>query len=120
MGLDLILLPFDADYPDLIFSHTVLLCERSLDLFAIVKTLDASPVPAGFNSYLGRHANGERCYGPTAETAYGDPLAWVSAYWLCSPHIALHPDVQNNAKNRAIWAYLAHIPALTKVALYWC
>lgn len=118
MGIDLNLLPFDGDWPNLAFSHTVLVCERHQDLFDVLVELPGEHVPKGFSSRLGRGPDGETTYGETQETPYGEPLLWVTASQLVawSPH----PGVQGNWRNRAIWAYLAHIPPQTKVALYWC
>lgn len=118
MGLDLLLLPFDADFSDLSFSHTILNCERRRDLFdAIQQTLRETPVPEHFRSYVSQADGRDSHYGITTETPYGESLGWVYAGDLRT--FSEHPDVLDNERNRAIWAYLAQLPFRTKVALYW-
>ena len=119
MGLDLSLLPFDAD-GDISFSHTILNCERRQELFEQLFQLDEAgqKVPEKFNSYLSRDEKYEDShYGLTTKTPYGEDLKYVKAVHLKA--YASHPEVQDNYINRAIWAYLACLPDETKVALYW-
>jgi len=33
--------------------------------------------------------------------------------------LAAHPDVVNNRRNRAVWAYLSEMPSDQMIALYW-
>ncbi len=118
MGLDLTLLPFDADSERMNFSHTVLSCERRGQLFEEIQELRATPVPEDFTSYLSLDGEyEEHHYGQTHETPYGEPLTYVLAGQLWP--FASHEDVMSQSKNRAIWAYLAELPPDTKVALYW-
>lgn len=126
MGLDLTLLPYDGRNEDWAASFTVLQCERRSGLFAAigdVETARATPVPKSFNSYLSRDDDNsahytDSHYGNTQETPYGDPVHTLTAGEL-SRAFHDHEDVQDNALNRATWAYLANLPPDTRVALYW-
>lgn len=116
MGVDLRLLPFDCDQGDFAFSHTILELGRDYDLHNEIRKLRKMPVPQTFTSFSGRAEGYEdTCYGVTNETPYGEPLEWVLAGELCA--IKLSKDAPY--KERAIWAYLQHLPPQTKVALYW-
>ncbi len=117
MGVDLTLLPFDADRANLSFSHSVLGIERRRELWDLILEMEIDVVPNGFTSYLSRLENGETGYGETMETPYGEPLKYTKAERLVS--LAHHEEVRNNFKNRAVWAYLMELPPETKIALYW-
>lgn len=117
MGLDLSLLPFDCDYEDFAFSHTVLTCDRDYALFAQVRALPSLPVLATFTSYLCQDGFKVH-YGPTTETPYGEPLTYVETTAL----LALTGTASRGrraGKNTAIWAYLTCLDPQTKVALFW-
>ena len=116
MGLDLALLPFDAD-EGIHFSHTVLKCERRIELFEEIMKLPSTRVPENFTTLLRDDEYQETHYGNTQETPYGDPLTFMEVENLL--RFSEHEGVQNHFKNRAIWAYLAYLPPRTKVALYW-
>jgi hypothetical protein len=80
MGVDLRLLPFDADHGDgLSFSHTILEVGRNYDLHDKIRKLRSMPVPANFTSFCGLGDDGELTYGVTIETPYGEPLEYVLA-----------------------------------------
>lgn len=65
-------------------------------------------------SYWGTHEEtGEPCYGVTTEDSYGDPVCYVLAGDLCQI------PIKDNGTTKAIWAYLSHLPPMTKVAVYW-
>ncbi len=120
MGLDLYLLPFDCDNPGISFAHTLLSCQRRGDLFDVLSTLlGATPVPDDFTSFLGYHPApcGEYGYGHTYEDPYGSSLRALTVAQLLT--VSTHDGVQDNHKNRAIWAYLAELPPETRVALFW-
>lgn len=117
MGVDLRLLPFDADHKDLAFSHTLLSCERRSALWeAIAEHCAASDVPDCFSSFCNVTDEGETMYGVTTTTPHGERLQWTTAEALLQPAVMAHVD---DPKNRAIWAYLAALPPATKVALFW-
>jgi hypothetical protein len=117
MGVDLRLLPFDADNgSDFAYSHTILEVGRDYDLHDKIKKLPSLPVPSGFTSFSGKQEGfDDTCYGLTIKTPYGEELKYVVARDLCA--IELRKDAHN--KLRGVWAYLSHLPPLTKVALYW-
>lgn len=118
MGLDLAMLPFDYDGAEFPFSHTVLDCQREGELFEALMKLPNEVVPEHFTSYLCRDEDFEELhYGKTRKTPYGEPLTYVRVKQLLM--FSSHECVQNNHKNRAIWAYLAQMPKETKVALFW-
>lgn len=108
MGIDLRLLPFDG--PD--FSHTVLSCERTPDLFDKIKQLPQRTIDGRFATFLN---TGDPSYGDTKIDPYGDTLCYVLAEELAGIDL---PDIKTGT-NRAIWAYLRASPWRTKVALYW-
>lgn len=113
MGVDLSLLPFDNAN----FSHTVLDCERRRALFEEIADLPATPVPQPFYTFRSRADHRDSHYGDTQETPYGEPLTAVQAQHLLP--FAQHPGVCNDARNRAVWAYLACLPPETQIALFW-
>lgn len=119
MGLELRLLPFDADQGDFAFSHTVLSCERHYGLFDPIQEIEKQrgrKVVDGFTSFVSRDDKYEEThYGKTIETPYGDPLMEVEVEHL----LALSEIAQKSRRNEAVWAYLAKLPARTKVALFW-
>lgn len=121
MGVDLTLLPFDADFGDLSFAHSVLQLERRgglWDPIVKIETARGEAVPEHFASYLSRNDDYEEAhYGVTTETPYGDRMKYVRASDLLA--IGDHEGVTDNYKNRAVWAYLSALPSDTKVALYW-
>lgn len=112
MGLDLKLLPFDADFDGLHFSHTILNVHRDRDLWACVKQTEQFPVPDDFTSFLcGKQDEyEEKHYGNTVETPYGERLTYTAAKNLKG--IAFEPD--------AVAAYINALDDDVKVALYWC
>lgn len=117
MGLDLTLLPFEADFPQLHFSHTILNCERRGDLFQDILKLPGVAIEFEFDTFMSKDEESEFCYGPTQSTAYGEPLRYVFARDLKA--FSGNIGAIDNHKNRAVWAYLDCLPDDTKVALYW-
>jgi hypothetical protein len=140
MGLDLALLPFESDSPSIVFSHSILNCWRRRELFDVIGKLPSVPInpemegktrkdveaedkakkrplSTRFTSYLATLPNGESGYGETTHDPYGSPLRYTLAGDLVK--VGKHDGVTDNARNRAVWAYLAELPPDTKVALYW-
>lgn len=117
MGVDLRLLPFDADF----FSHTILDCERRQELWPAIQKVEernGRDAPENFQSFTGRSPRyDDTCYGLTIRTPYGENLKYILAADLLP--LATHTAVRDNEKNRAIWAYLSQLNPATKVALYW-
>ena len=108
MGVDLALLPFDADFPDLAFSHTILQVERDPKLWEQILSLAAAPVPSCFTSFLSYDACKEAHYGNTKEDCYGEHVQYVQA----GPLAELLPDGPTKA-------YVAALSEETKVGLFW-
>lgn len=118
MGLDLTLLPFDADHDSISYSFTALRCEPRRELFEKLLELPAIKVPDRFRSYLCRDdAFEESHYGITTTTPYGEPLTFVEVEALLE--YRNDPGVLDNYLNQAVWSYLACLQSRTKVALYW-
>lgn len=116
MGLDLSLLPFDADHGDFAYSHTILNCDRDYKLFDAIQKVPQMKVPEGFTTYLSRDEKYEEVhYGKTIETPYGEPLMFAEVESLLKHKKLVHQA----SVNRAVWAYLENLPPRTKVALYW-
>ena len=116
MGLDLYLLPFDCDSPDLCFSHTILNCERESFLFIKISNLSDDIgviVPDYFTGFLSRKESGDSCYGKIIEDPYGDPIKYVNANKLIDAWKTEY------VKNEAILEYLKCLYGTTKIALYW-
>lgn len=116
MGLDLTFLPFDADFEELHFSHTILPCEREREAFSDLLKKEREKgirVPENFTGYFGKDENGERQYGKMTETPYGDVLKYLTADEILS---CFNPEYQ---KNKAIRAYIENIPKGTKIAIWW-
>lgn len=112
MGVDLRLLPFDGDY----FSHTVLSCDRTPDLFDIIRELPKRPIDGRFTSFVGDAPDGgEHCYGETITDPYGDQVCYVLAGELAG----LECKDWKVGNNASILGYLKMLPWKTKVALYW-
>ncbi len=123
MGVDLTMLPLDCDReadehgPALQFSRSVLGVERRRELWPLIEKLEQDEVSSSFSSFMGTGQDGEHGYGNTTETPYGNPLKWARAGDLAK--LATNQAVTNDAKNRAVWAYLSALEPDTKVALYW-
>lgn len=121
MGLDLTLLPFDADSGDWAFSHTVLETGRHYVLFDWIKKLPQMKVPKTFTSHVSRQSKCDKCdephYGITTETPYGDAVMYV----MIDDLIKIPAEVKAtfSVRTKAIWAYLGEFDRQTKVALFW-
>lgn len=112
------LLPFECDQGTWGFSHSILECGRSSNLFKEIRKLKEEPVPASFKTFCSRDdAYEDIHYGETQETPYGEKLGWVYAKDLWN--LGDHAEVKDNVQNMAVWAYLAELGAKTKIALYW-
>jgi hypothetical protein len=122
MGLDLSLLPVEAEFGDGTgFSHSVLALERRTGLFDAILDIEereGAPVPGRFETFVCRDDRFEEThYGDTRETPYGEPLLWVRAASLAE--LRSHPEATDFPRNRAVFAYVDALPPDTKVALYW-
>jgi hypothetical protein len=118
MGLDLKLLPIENEHTGDCYSHTILSCSRSLDLFDEIMQLPSIPLSEPIECYLARSEYGGRCYNDVIDSDYGEPLKWIRVEELW--HLRIHKDVLDNFQNKAIWAYLNELPAGIKIVLFWC
>lgn len=123
MGLDLDLLPFAHPRmsPINTFSHDILDMARAThafwDLVRAIEKKWGQRVPADFATYRSRQNDKESHYGPTQETPYGELLLWVEARHL--KPLRDHECVQDNWRNRGIWAFIMEMPDDLPIALYW-
>jgi hypothetical protein len=116
MGVDLTLLVFTGDN----FSHTMLDLERRSGLWECITAIENMfgwNVPIPFYSFYGTMKNGERGYGDTQTTPYGDRLKYVHVKQL--KPLSSNQYVLDNYNNRAVWAYLEQLPDDVQIALYW-
>ena len=140
--VDLILLPFTHDSKSFQYSHSVLeLVPHCQNLFkeidAFQKSIstpnsikmmgvaydahkDPRRVAGSFSSYLCGKLVTEyqkTQYGKTPVDHLGLPVRWLYAKELLQ--WKNHAEVQKNLQMQATWAYLEHLDAHTKVALFW-
>ncbi len=116
MGRDLKMLPMTILRDNWAFSHTILPVNRCSELFDEMLTLSSLTVPSTFNTYVAdNQPEGERT-GNTQKDEYGDPLKYVLVRDLLT--LKDHEGVQLFG-NKGVWAYLEHLPADAKAALYW-
>jgi len=122
VGLDLSILPFEADTPNICYSHSILRCSREGPLFDEIMAIEkqhGKVVPEGFTSYLCRDKTPEGFeephYGRTRKTPYGDELKYITvAQFLTLEEL---DDLQ--PPTSGVVAYLRELPLETKIALYW-
>ncbi len=123
MGVDLTLMPLECDHegvhgkPAFQFSHSMLNIERRRELWPLIEKLARGRVSTDFTGFMGEGSDGEYGYGKVRDDAYGQPIQWAKAGDIAK--LANHNAVTNDARNRAVWAYLSALDPDTKVALYW-
>lgn len=121
MGVDLRLLPFYSQTTGIAFSQDVLDLERRRELWGVIEPIESEfgrDVPTDFNSYCGEKEGVEEpTYGLTLTTPYSENLKYLHAVHL--KPLRQHPAVQDNWKNRAIWAFIEELPDDLPIALYW-
>lgn len=122
MGLNLTLLPFySLGMDNECFSLSVLNLERRSELWRPILEIEKEKgvdIPDNFSSYLSRDGECEDTHwGKTINTPYDERVRYVFAKHL-KPLVS-HPGVQDNYKNRAVWAYLEQCPDDLKIALFW-
>ena len=133
MSLDLTLLPFNSDFPENSFSHTLLpLQTNTRDLMEEIEKLSfeesnsidfitgeklSGEIPDNFSCFVARDDKDETCYGALKEDAYGKTVRWVRASVL--QRLSNHDGVNRNPLNKQAWAYINACPPNTRVALYW-
>ena len=120
MGIDLTLLPMTADADGSAYGSTTLELDKQRELWPLIRSLHSEPVPPYFETLLSTEGPEEwdACVeGNTQVDNYGNPLMCVLVEQLLS--LADHSGVRATYTNRAVWAYLAQLPADMRVALYW-
>lgn len=115
MGIDLRLMPLLT--PGLWVSQEHIDLERRSELWPEIEALAAWDIPVSLSCFMAKDRHGECCYGERATDQYGEHLQWTMAGNLVPLHA--HEGVQDNWRNRAAWAYLAHMPVNYPVVLYW-
>jgi hypothetical protein len=115
MGVDLRLLPLLGQ--NAWVAHDILSLQRNGDLFRAIEDLPSVEIPQDLSCFLATDTDGESCYGEVAVDPYGDRLKYVSAFDLL--RLKTHPDVDDNWKNCAVFAYLAQMPPDWPIVLYW-
>lgn len=104
MGVDLALLPFEANYNS---SFNVLWLERNYDVWKRIEKLETHPVQEGFRSHCGHSEKGDYCYGETKEDRYGSEIRWVYARDIAP--LLEGPE----------GAYVKALPGDYRIALFW-
>ena len=116
MGVDLLLLPLIHE--SIWVSLDLIRIERSYELWDDINALSQSPIPKALSCYVTRDKKmGGTYYGDVEETPYGQRLQYATAGDLMT--LSKHSAVQNNWRNRAVWAYLAAMPAGWPIVLFW-
>ena len=117
MSLALSLLPFEDVYGSR-SSYSVLSCNLGGRLYDVIHPLpEQAPVPEMFMSHMSREGGDDTHFGITKRDGDGELVQCLPALVLL--RVKDNEFVQSNAKNRAVWAYLAQLPPETPVALYW-
>lgn len=115
MGVDLSLMPLIGQ--NFWTSHELILLERDRDLWEEFIKVRAIEIPQPLSCFVSILENKERGYGYLSDDPYGNPLKFTTAKEL--KKLRTHKNVQCHWKNRAIWAYLEHIPDDWQIILYW-
>ena len=115
MGVDLTLLPILSSEQR--YSRKVIRVERRRDLWSEIWKLPTVQMTSPLRCHLAHDEQGEAHYGELSEDAYGTPIETISADDLVS--LKDSKCVQDNWKNRGVWALLSELPGDTRFALYW-
>lgn len=116
MGVDLTLMPMLSEH-SLDAAHDLIQLERRRELWDPIVALPQKPIPKPLACYVARGPTGDPAYGDEFETPYGEPITYTTAADLLT--LKDHEGVQDNWQNRAVWAYLAQMPATYPIALWW-
>lgn len=123
MGVELNLLPFFYEDSHGGASLDVLRLTRRSNLFSEIEDkIEMKEVPDTFDTHLSSEEidgldETPHHFGNTQNDDYGHPLKWCFVKDLME--LSDHPGVQDNPRNKAIWAYLNELPDKKKVALHW-
>jgi hypothetical protein len=111
MGVDVAFYPVDFGEDETGFSSFSLLgLERRRELWEPLTNVPSYPCKS-----LTGHIGDE--FGDRKEDCYGTSLRYAFAADLMA--LNDHKSVQDNPKNRAVWAYLAALPSEAKVVIWW-
>jgi hypothetical protein len=118
MGVDLRLLPLEADSPTFAFAHSILETGRDYVWHARLKTLDrlSTPIPSDFTCFCATLADGESGYGRKVADSYGAPLRCVTAGQITA--LKYRPSAESERLLPAL-AYIAALPPDMRIALDW-
>jgi len=122
MGLDLQLLPVEADRGSWGFSHTVLNWGSGYEVQEWIKDKPLTDPPDNFSTFLAYLPSGDPGYGKTTETPYGEPLRCIRVKYLLQSIPAGQMDVwlaRRETMKCAILAFLQQLDPEMKVALFW-
>lgn len=108
MGLDLTLLPFNFEASTWGFSHEAIQVRRENICHEQIMKLQQLPVPPQFSTYFSRLPNGERGYGDTQETPYGERLMTTTMEQLATLGLS-----------GPAGAFISASPPNQRVALFW-
>ena len=122
MGIDLTLMPLEADLETVRFSHTLLEMDRDYDLWEKIRNLERLPLhePETVYTYLGdgkRTGNTGTEKNSTGEDCYGHPWHTATAGDLSRAGHGIVPQLSD--RNRAGLVYLQQLDPDTKVILHW-
>lgn len=115
MGVDLTLMPMER--AGAWFTQDVLTVERRGNLWGQIKALPLFLAPEPVWCHLAKTKDGDSTFGELSADPYGNPLMWTMAGDLLSLRKTL--AIQDNTRNRAVWAYLAELTPNWPVVLYW-
>jgi hypothetical protein len=124
MGLDLTLLIVTGDPQrgdTTVYAHTQLdfrPTEATATVLFAVESDAARDVPKPFFSFLSRREDGERGYGDTQKTPYGEGIRMARARDFLRA-LSAHNLTRDGWELLAAIAYVEKIPGNTWVALYW-
>jgi hypothetical protein len=116
MGVDLTLMPLLGK--SVWCAHEMLGLERRRELWDKVAELPQQQIPNAVCCYVARDkTSGQPRYGDAEITPHGDKITYTTAADL----LTLKDDesIQDNWKNKAIWAYLAQMPPDWPIVLWW-
>lgn len=110
MGVDLTLLPLDYERNGGGSAFSRLMLQRRCELWDDIAKLPSADIDS-VTGYMRDNFQEQK------KDCYGGGLKWVYAKDFSS--LKEHLAVQDNDRNRGIWAYLAALNSETKIVLYW-
>ncbi len=114
MGVDLTLVPLIG--PNFWASHEMIQVERRRELWREIDELEQIDIPEPLACFFAQGKE-DLEYGMRVESPYGERLKFTTATQLMT--LSKHEAVQDNWRNRAVWAFLAKMPSDWPIVLYW-